>query len=529
MRAGKRYTDTDSDCSEPFSRQNGQPYSLLVPSPHNRRSGGGTRDGGKSYMVLSTEIALEEPSTSTSSYEIVKEGDRTISFTSLLNSMTCPETFLHTGSAYLLQVLNSSQRIIWFVVAILFAFFFYPLTSTVIVGGLCVALICGHQSDDNKRTSRNVKWTVTGFSLQLQDGFLASPSFLDKSGQWRMVVKQKKGMDGIQTSFGLMCTDIYPEIEKVTANVTFFCTNQYGQELSTGGMRNLKFQQEYQCPGDSGFSRPIRLSRKQLGEDETITIHCSVEFHKKAITFLKTFVRNLREGEGSGAGEGTRKNKKGKNIVTEHGTILPGNLEFQDDDDGNFPSVFRPLTRFVHHSETKTFVWEIPDFSTLLESSELWGIYSPQFFLNSHDICSIWRMKLLEVQGVFRLHVQLRGLPRSVKQVKLWYLLQLVDNVGDSVIPEHAVCRVKYPDHMNLWDTTRHILYRRETILERFVNMRGTLSLRISLQMEPNDLALMEVDSDEWIHSQQDLPMLEEPHGVLKDLPYPPKRGMLTN
>jgi len=135
----------------------------------------------------------------------------------------------------------------------------------------------------------------------------------------------------------------------------------------------------------------------------------------------------------------------------------------------------------------------------------------------------------LELQGVFRLHLQLRGLPRSVKQIKLWYLLQLVDNVGDSVIPEHAICRVKYPDHMNLWETTRHILYRRETIIERFVTPRGSLSLRISLQMEPNDLALMEVDSDEWIQSGQDLPRLvEEPHGVLKELPYLPRRAMLT-
>ncbi|ODM96094.1 hypothetical protein Ocin01_10585 [Orchesella cincta] len=524
MRNGKRYTDSDSDSGDPLSDPlSCEPLSLIVPNtPYHQKS-----DGGKSYMVLSTDTEGLKQSRAASNDEIVKQGDRAISFTSLLNSITSLETFLQTGSAYLLQTLNSSQRIIWFIVFILFAIFFYPLLSTLLVGGLCALFICGHQSDDKKRTSRTAKWTVTGFSQQLRDGFLASPAFLDKSGQWRMVVKQKRGMDGVQTSFGLLCTDIYPQIELVTANVTFFCTNKYGQELNTGGMRNLKFQQEYQCAGDAGFSRPTRFTRRQLGEDEAVTIHCSVEFHKKTVTFLKTLVRNLREDGSSGDGE--RKNKKGKNIVTEHGTILPGNLEFQDDDDSNFPSVFRPLTRFVHHSETKTFVWEIPDFTTLLESSELWGIYSPQFFLNSHDICSIWRMKLLEVQGVFRLHVQLRGLPRSVKQVKLWYLLQLVDNIGDSVIPEHAVCRVKYPDHMNLWDTTRHILYRRETILERFVTPRGALSLRISLQMEPNDLALMEVDSDDWIQSNQDLPLLEEPHGVLKELPYAPKRAMLTN
>lgn len=44
-------------------------------------------------------------------------------------------------------------------------------------------------------------------------------------------------------------------------------------------------------------------------------------------------------------------------------------------------------------------------------------------------------MKLIEVSGVFRVHVQLRGLPKTLNQVRLWYLLQLVDTFGDSVVP----------------------------------------------------------------------------------------------
>jgi hypothetical protein len=149
-------------------------------------------------------------------------------------------------------------------------------------------------------------------------------------------------------------------------------------------------------------------------------------------------------------------------------------------------------------------------------------MFSPQFFVHSctstYDVCSIWRMKLIEVNGVFRLHVNLRGLPQNQKQVKVWYLLQLVDNFGDSVVPgmqnkmydirhslnsivliEHSVSRVKYPDLLNLWDTSRHILYRRETLLSRFLSIDGNLTLRLSLQVQPNEIPLLEAHSDIWL------------------------------
>jgi len=188
MRPGTRYIDSDSDGADllrggqPNSRQ---PLSLMNSHPPSHYQNGGA---GRNYMVLSTDISSQQqPLRATSSYEIVKQGDGddAISFSSLLNSITCPETFLKNSSTYLLQILNSSQRVICFLVVLLLSFYFYPLTSAIIVAGLCAALVCGHESEDTKRTSRNAKWTITGFSQQLREGFLVSPSFLDKSGQWR--------------------------------------------------------------------------------------------------------------------------------------------------------------------------------------------------------------------------------------------------------------------------------------------------------------------------------------------------------
>lgn len=499
---------TDSEYGDEAFQNGNQPLSLLahpkLPATDDQHCDLGVR--GKSYMVLRTTSPMGAPTDGCDDQDTTKD---TISFTSLLNSMGTPDSIMQKAAANVLQFLSNSQRMFWFFLTLFAIFYFYPVTCIVFVACILLILAGGHQNGDSQVTTRTAKWTINGYSHQIKDGFVASPPFLDKCGQWRLVIKQKRGMDGLQTVFGLMCTDIPQEVEGVTASVTVFCTNQLGQELSTGGTRDLKFHHDYQCPGDCGFSRNIRLSRRMLGESESITIHCTVEFRKKMVTFMRTLARNIAEdanGDESGAVGGGKK-KKGKNQVVEYGEIIPGTVNFHEDDDLSCPE-YRPVLRFIQHPQTRSFVWEIPGFCSLLEDVELWGLYSPQFFVNSHDICAIWRMKLLEVQGVFRLHVQLRGLPRSVKQVKLWYLLQLVDKYGNSVIPEHAVCRVKYPDHMNLWDTTRHILYRRETILERFIggDNNGGLVLRISLQMEPNDLALMEVDSDEWIHCPRNTP-----------------------
>lgn len=500
----KGYKDYSTD-SDDFSfddqsiQRNVRQYQALssLMSPDQEDGSLGVR--GKNYMILKTSDSNTVACARDGGMDEKADGGRNdgasdLSF--LLSSIgDNSETLIQQGSRYLMMFLSNSQRLFWFLVMVIAVFYMYPVTSLGIILAMAIILTCGHQNGNGKVTKRTAKWTVTGLSLQMKDGFLASPPFLDKSGQWRMVIRQKRTMAGIQTMFGLLCTDIFPEVEMITASCTFFCTNQLGQELNTGGMRNLAFKYEFMCPGECGMTRPIRISKKQLGPGEVITIHCSVEFRLKTVTFLKTLSQSMRNSLGGDREE--RRTKKGKNVVREQGAVYPGDLEFHEED--SLPTAFRPVIRFVQHRQTRTFVWEIPGFTTLMENSELWGIYSPQFFIDFHDVCSIWRMKLLEVQGVFRLHVQLRGLPRGVKQVKLWYLLQLVDSYGDSVIPEHAVCRVKYPDMMNLWDTTRHILYRRDTILERFINASGTLTLRISLQMEPNDLALMAVDSDDWI------------------------------
>jgi hypothetical protein len=130
-------------------------------------------------------------------------------------------------------------------------------------------------------------------------------------------------------------------------------------------------------------------------------------------------------------------------------------------------------------------------------------------------------MKLIEVSGVFRIHIQLRGLPKNIQQIKIWYLLQLVDNFQDSVVPgmnisyypsckientsyllyfaENSVSRVKYPDHLNLWETSRHVLYRRETLLSRFIGLDGSFRIRLSIQVLPNEIPLLETESDHWI------------------------------
>lgn len=70
---------------------------------------------------------------------------------------------------------------------------------------------------------------------------------------------------------------------------------------------------------------------------------------------------------------------------------------------------------------------------------------------------------------------------------------------------ENSITRVKHPDHLNLWDTVRHILYRRDYLLQRFLSATGNLSIRISMQVEPNDLAILEsADSDDWILANED-------------------------
>lgn len=481
----------DSEYSDLESSYNGHSQSLSAPQAAST----GLRT--TNYMVLRTSSPSDNPEIH-ENVEVVENSMKdTLSFNRVFNSLCNRDSFVRTVLTYL-NFLSGSQRIFWLLAMVFAVLYFYPLTCIVLVGTFTLIMLGGHQNGNNLVTTRTAKWTITGYSYQMKDDFLTSPPFLDKCGQWRMIIKQKRGIEGLQTSLGLMCTDIFPEIELVHATVTFFCTNLSGQEVATGGMRDLKFHHEYMCPGDCGYTRYVRLPRKLLGQSETITVHCTVEFRKQMVTVLKTLVRRLECHGGDEEPNHIYMRKKGKNTVNEEGIIQPGNLEFEEG--GHLASPIRSVMRFVRHAETKTFVWELPQFCSQLKNSELWGVYSPQFFVNSHDTCAIWRMKLLEVQGVFRLHVQLRGLPRSVKQVKLWYLLQLVDMHGDSIIPEHATYRIKYPDHMNLWDTSRHILYRRETILERFIGGNsGSLTLRISLQMQPNDVSLMEVDSDEWI------------------------------
>lgn len=50
----------------------------------------------------------------------------------------------------------------------------------------------------------------------------------------RLVVSQNMAMDGVQTTLGLLATDIPSRVEVVLAKMSFSCTNSWGVELSPG-------------------------------------------------------------------------------------------------------------------------------------------------------------------------------------------------------------------------------------------------------------------------------------------------------
>lgn len=70
------------------------------------------------------------------------------------------------------------------------------------------------------------------------------------------------------------------------------------------------------------------------------------------------------------------------------------------------------------------------------------------------------------------------------------------------MVLEHAAALIKYPEHVNFEQTLRHILHRRERMTFQYVGMDGSLTLRISMQVKPNNVPLLESDSDEWINQK---------------------------
>ena len=150
------------------------------------------------------------------------------------------------------------------------------------------------------------------------------------------------------------------------------------------------------------------------------------------------------------------------------------------------------------------------------------------------------RFKLVELHGTFRIHLQVRGLPKSVTQVMACYAVELMDNFGDFITPgiqfycsscclPNSLCfisncgrskllivfwlvvgcntSIKYPDYLSIWGTTRMPLYPRETFMSRFFSNKTGLSLRISLNVEPVEnsnlgRAIHGSNSCEWILSR---------------------------
>jgi len=346
-------------------------------------------------------------------------------------------------------------------------------------------------------TKRIIKWSVENFSEEIKKGMMASPPFTDKSGEWCLVIVQKECIDGVQTYFGLIASNLPREVELVKSYIEFTLVNQQGQDLCPG-FHSLYLQHSFACVGDCGYTRGITLSSRQLKVHQQLEIKCRIEFERQEIGYLRELYKRFM-----GVYERDPKNTRNETSLIRTAPTF-GFISQQKQSDKNqlTDSIWRgsPTATFVQHPETKTFVWEIPNFQSLLKDSECWGMFSPLLFVNSHDFCSIWRLKFFELMGVFRLHVQLRGLPGDIKQVKTWHLVTLVDNYGDQVVPEDCNPRLKYPDYLNLWDSHRHILYRRETLLDRFVSTKGTVTIRISLQVEPNELVWMEgSSSDGWI------------------------------
>jgi len=56
----------------------------------------------------------------------------------------------------------------------------------------------------------------------------------------RLVVRQKNCIDGIETSLGLIATNIPKEVECVNVTADFSCVNTLGQDLSPGNHDSLR-------------------------------------------------------------------------------------------------------------------------------------------------------------------------------------------------------------------------------------------------------------------------------------------------
>jgi len=350
---------------------------------------------------------------------------------------------------------------------------------------------------------------VEDFPETMDKYFYTSPAIRDKTGLWRLVIRQAG--EG-QLSFGLIATDIAKNVITVDANVEI-CVSMGGRDL-VPDLKDIKFVHKYECEGDCGYSQPISINFKQLKNDK-LDIKCRIYFNcrelmniHRMINFFTNTIQTNNANRTLAFWPAVPRPFTGRqgNLPCEVGTIYPENkfcpLDSEISAEGSMltgTELEGCKTTFLKHPETKTFFWKIPNFSNLVKNVDCWEISSPQVFVNSHGFCSIWRLKLIEMHGVFHIRMQLRGLPKGVAQIKSRHLLQLVDNFGDCVIPEHCGTTNKFPEYFHNWDTCRISLYRRETILERFTSIENVLTLRISLQCEPNDTVKIDKESADWI------------------------------